>query len=643
MSIIQTSFEKLAKMFSTCYKFSNQLFQVKGRAGVKALGMKKLNLVASLGSRFTAALLVATVALSVIGVISAHAAATPPNTSLAPAAKISFTFDDSLASTYTNAEPTLAQYGLTGTDYAITGCIGMTTEPNTCRANTDTTYMSWTQLEALQADGWEIGSHTVDHDCLASSAATDPSDCQANVLTQAQVDAELANSQSALATHGITATDFAPPYGDFNNMVLTQIAKYYASMRQFKNAANNLNVWPYSDYYLQDMTVLQKTDPVSAVEAQINTAIANNTWLVLTFHNILPTPSNTPDDYEYGTAELAQIAAYVQTKVNAGLIQSVHVDQGLVTGTNLMPNSNFSAGISDGWTTDAPATITLNTADNGSYPNPTDSIKVVSISTATHLFSPKIAVTPGTTYVLKNFLNLETITSGEVGYYVDEYNANGQWISGQWLKQEVSPFVEDMNFTYKPSSSSVSSASLQVVINGTGITAYLANAQWYASTIAAPATTNLLPNGTFTVGISDGWTTDDPADITADSNNNGSPANPADSISLKSSTTSTNGHLFSPKVTVSSTHTYSLSNWLNLKTITNTTSGEVAFYIDEYNSAGQWISGQYETGIHTIGAGYVGFTYKPSSASVTSASLQVIVVGNAGIQAYLDNASWTQN
>ena len=94
---------------------------------------------------------------------------------------------------------------------------------------------------------------------------------------------------------------------------------------------------------------------------------------------------------------------------------------------------------------------------------------------------------------------------------------------------------------------------------------------------------------------------------------------------------------------MSSTSSYNISSWLNLKQLTNTTSGEVGFYIDEYNAAGQWISGQYKAGDHTLGANTVGFTYKPSSSSVTQASLQVIVVGNAGIQAYLDNVLWTLN
>jgi len=591
--------------------------------------------------------IVSTLCLTLFGPIVAHAAST--GTALSPAPRISFTFDDSLSSTYTAAEPTLAEYGLTGTDYAISGCIGMTTEPNTCNANNATTYMSWTQLEALQADGWEIGSHTVDHDCLASSAETDPDDCANPApLTTAQVDAELANSQSALATHGITATDFAPPYGDYNNNVLAQIAKYYASMRQFKNAANNVNVWPYSDYYLQDTTVLETTNTVASVEAQINSAITNNQWLVLTFHDIEAKPSKTPDNYQYGTAELAQIAAYVQAKQTAGLIQSVHVDQGLVTNpTNMLANGSFNSGIADGWTTDAPANVTLDTGDNGSYPNPTDSIKFVSTSSAIHLFSPKVSVTSGTTYVLKDFLNVAQLTSGEVGFYVDEYGVNGNWISGQWLKQETSSFVEDMNFTYKPSSPSVTQASLQIVVTGNpGITAYVANSQMFPeqTTTTTPTPTNLLANGTFNAGITDGWTTDDPTHITANSANNGSPAEPTYSISLQSGTTSTNGHLFSPKVAVSSTDTYTLSNWLNLvKDTASNTGGEVAFYIDEYNSSGQWISGQYIIGVHALGANTVSFSYKPSSASVASASLQVIVIGNAGIQAYLDNSTWSQN
>ncbi len=576
--------------------------------------------------------------------------ATPPPSTFNPAsnytptAKVSFTFDDGLTSAVSQAAPTLYKYGLIGTDYIITGCVGMTIEPNTCRANNDTTYMSWPQIAQLQNNyGWEIGSHTVDHDCLASSAAQDPDDCQTNTLTTAQVDAELVNSKSALAANGINATDFAPPYGDYNNNVLAQIAKSYATMRQFKNAANSANVWPYSDYYLQDYTVQETTDTVADVEAQINNAITNKQWLILTFHDIMPKPSTNPDDYQYGTAELDQIAAYVQAKEAAGLINPVTVSQGLVTSsTNLLPNASFNDGIADGWTTDNPADVTADSGDNGSYPDPTNSIKFsTGASGNAHLFSPKVTVNPNTTYMLKSFLNVQAITSGEVAFYVDEYDSSGNWISGQYLKQETSSFVEEMNFTYTPSSANVASASLQVIASGSGITAYVDNVQWFPLTTTTPvAPTNLVANGTFDDGIADGWSTDDPANITADSGNNGSPNNPVNSVKAVAPATPANIHLFSPKVTVDPTKTYTLTTYLNLQTLT---SGEVAFYVDEYDSSGNWISGQYKVGVSTVGTSNVSFTYVPSSASVASASLQVIIVGNSGITAYVDDVRWYQN
>jgi peptidoglycan/xylan/chitin deacetylase (PgdA/CDA1 family) len=558
-----------------------------------------------------------------------------------PTAKVSFTFDDGLASAYTQAAPTLQKYGLNGVNYVISGCVGMTTAPNTCRANTAQKYMTWAQIQALQNTyGWEIGSHTVDHKCLASSSAQDPGDCQKNTLTTAQVDSELADSKTALLNNGLNVTDFAPPYGDYNTNVMAEVAKYYASMRQFKNAAANANVWPYSDYYLQDQVVQEGTNTVANLEAAVDQAIASNQWLVLTFHDIEPTPSTNPDDYQYGTSELDQLAAYVKAKQDAGQIKSVHVNQGLVSGdTNLMPNSTFDDGIADGWTTDAPATITKDTGGHGSYPGATNSIKLVGAATTTHLFSPKVAVSPGNTYILKNFLNVQSVTSGSVAFYVDEYDANGNWISGQYKTAENSQFVEDMNINYKPTSANVSKAALQVIVTGnSGITAYLDNAQWFpAQTTTA---TNLLANSTFDDGIADGWTTDNPINIVKDTTNNGAPADPVNSISLKSLATATNVHLFSPKVNVSSTANYTLSTWLNLKQLT---SGEVGYYIDEYDSSGNWISGQYKFSAHTIGAGPVSFGYTPSSANVKQAAMQVIVEGNSGTQAYLDDASWTAN
>jgi peptidoglycan/xylan/chitin deacetylase (PgdA/CDA1 family) len=573
---------------------------------------------------------VGAMATALLSPTAAYAAVDNP----APGPLVSFTFDDGALSALTQAAPTLQKYGLTGTNYVPTGCVGMTTVPNTCRADTDVPYMTWAQIQQLQNTyGWEIGSHTVTHQCLVSVG----NDCQATKLTPAQVDAELANSKAALAANGINATAFAPPYGDYDMTAVAQIAKYYTSMRGFADTGNN--IWPLGDYLLRNIPVQERTTTVATLKAKVDEAINNKTWAVFTFHDIRPNPSQTPDDYQYGTAELDQLAAYVQTKVAAGLIKNVNVSKGLVEGTpNKMPNPTFNNALGDGWRTDAPATITADAANNGSYPDSAKSVKLVSGATTGHLFSPTLPVTPATNYMFKAFLNVASISTGEVGFYVDEYNAAGQWISGQFRKRENSRWVESMNFAYTPSSTNVASASLQIWVTGTGITAYVDNVQMLAAgaETTPPPPSNLVANGTFDAGISSGWTTDSATTIVADAANHGSPANPVNSVKLTGTTA--NKHLFSPQVAVTA-GTYKIAGYLN---VTARTSGEVGFYIDEYNAAGQWISGQYKLGVTAAGVTNVDLTYSPSTTAVAKASVQVIVQGNSGVQAYFDDVRWTK-
>ena len=318
--------------------------------------------------------------------------------------------------------------------------------------------MTWAQIMQLQTTyGWEIGSHTVNHQCLVSVGG----DCQATKLTAAQVDAELANSKSALAAHGITATAFAPPYGDYDMSVVAQVAKYYSSMRGFADTGNN--IWPLGDYLLRNVPVQEVTTPVATLKAKVDEAIANKTWVVFTFHDIRPTPSQNPDDYQYGTAELDQLAAYVKTKVAAGQIKNVNVSKGLVTGSpNKLANPTFNNGLGDGWRTDAPATITADAANNGSYPDSAKSVKLVSarrrVTCSRRRFPCRRRRTtcsrPSSTW-----LRSRPVRSGSTSTSTTrpEPGSPGSSASGRTTR-----WVESMNFTYTPSSTNVASASLQV-------------------------------------------------------------------------------------------------------------------------------------------------------------------------------------
>jgi peptidoglycan/xylan/chitin deacetylase (PgdA/CDA1 family) len=321
--------------------------------------------------------------------------------------KVSFTFDDSLQSSYTLAAPSLAKYGLAGTDYVITNCVGMTTTPNTCPADNSKAYMSWDQITALQNTyHWEIGSHTLNHPLTA--AVDNPT------LTDAQLDSEMSGSQAALAAHGFNATDYASPYGDYDSRSLATTAKYYATHRAFQDytqpadATEVTNTFPYysprSSYpyndYLLTVEAVQGNVPVATVEKSIDTAKANGQWLILVFHNITAgTASTSEADYQYSAAQLEQIAAYVQTSG----VAVTNVSGGIASGYNIMNNGGFNNGIADGWSTDSPTTIladkqSTSLAGHGSYDGtatgPMNSISLKGSTTDTHLFSPYVLLQP---------------------------------------------------------------------------------------------------------------------------------------------------------------------------------------------------------------------------------------------------------
>lgn len=391
---------------------------------------------------------------------SAHAA-----TALTSQAKVTFTFDDGLGSALSKAAPTLASYGFVGTDYAISDCVGSS---GTCDANPDASYMTWAQLQQLQNTyHWEIGSHSVTHPLMTT-------------LSASKLEYEVYHSRWAFQQHDIFPTAFATPYGDYNPTVQAAVAKYYTSHRGFADQ-QYMNDWPYNDYLLYDKQV-QAGVTVAQVKAWVDQAIQNKSWLVLTFHNISDNPSSDPQDYEYSTSDLAQIAAYVKSKS----VPAVTTSGGLVSGdTNLLDaNNSFNNGVASGWTTDSSANVTKDTNSHGSAPSPQNSIKLTSnTSKAVHLFSPKVSVNSTRSYVFKTYLNLPAVTSNAVDFFIDEYDASGNWISGQNKVSEPDVNTENVNFTYKPTSSNVKSIRYQIGLGAgpTGTTAYVDNVRMFTA------------------------------------------------------------------------------------------------------------------------------------------------------------------
>lgn len=405
----------------------------------------------------------------VVGSILAPVTAAANSAVFVPNAKVSFTFDDGMASSILAAQ-TLQPYGYSGTQYVITGCVGMTTTPNTCAAGQDYSYLTWAQIAQLRDTyGWEIGSHSATHPSFQTLNAT-------------QAAQELTTSRDALMAHGYTPSAFAFPYGEYNDVALAEAAKVYSSVRRFEDTGNNL--YPYNDNLIMIRGV-EAGITVAKVKQYIDEAIANNYWLVLVFHEIKTNASTNPDDYEYTPGELAQIADYVKLKN----LPVSNMSDGIATSnTNLLPNGGFANGIADGWTTDDPTNIVADSGNHGSYPEPTKSISITAAAGTgnTHLFSPQVAVSQPNSYVIKSFINVTAMTSGAVGYYIDEYDANGVWISGQDKSAVASvtfngtPKAKSLNFLYTPTSAAVAKARLEVVVpRGSGTKAYIDSFQWF--------------------------------------------------------------------------------------------------------------------------------------------------------------------
>lgn len=415
------------------------------------------------------------------------------------AARVTFTFDDGLSSALLAAQM-LQTYGYTGTNYVVPHCVGMTANSagNDCQAGTEKNYMSWADISTLSTTyGWEIGSHTVNH--VLTAAVDNPS------LSDAMLDNEMSQSKAILSANGYSALNFATPYGDYDNRSIAVAAKYYFSHRAFQDLTYSTDAisntfpyyyprssYPYNNYLLSVLPV-QGNVPVATVKSYIDQAKANNQWLILVFHEIKADNDSSydasEDAYEYKAGDLAAIAAYVK----AQSIPVVNINDGLAGGTNIMPGSNFNSGIAEGWTTDNPTSIVANQQTStllghGSFDGTTsgalNSIWIRGSATNTHLFSPRIGIAPDVTYTIKSFVNV-TSTSGEIDFYIDEYDAAGndlgtgkyiQGITGTTATNDVQ--VGNVNFLYTPTSPNAASARLQVIAVGANVSAYVDNIEW---------------------------------------------------------------------------------------------------------------------------------------------------------------------
>jgi peptidoglycan/xylan/chitin deacetylase (PgdA/CDA1 family) len=137
-----------------------------------------------------------------------------------PLRPIVITFDDGFADIYHNAYPILNEFGFVGVVYIISGMVNMGG------------HLNLEQIQELAINGWEIGSHSVNHYDLTK-------------LDGFSLVEELQQSKIALEEMvGSSIVTFAYPYGEANDEVRqkTEQVGYRAGMRLGINTTHMLSM-----------------------------------------------------------------------------------------------------------------------------------------------------------------------------------------------------------------------------------------------------------------------------------------------------------------------------------------------------------------------------------------------------------------
>jgi len=123
------------------------------------------------------------------------------------------------------------------------------------------------------------------------------------------------------------ANNFATPYGEYDTNSLTEIKKYYRSHRSTETGYNTKD--NFDRYNIKVQNITDATTPAQ-VQAWVDQAIQDKSWLVIVYHRVMPTdPTAGAEDYSVTPANLATEAQYIQSKVAAGTIAAKTVEQAL--------------------------------------------------------------------------------------------------------------------------------------------------------------------------------------------------------------------------------------------------------------------------------------------------------------------------
>ena len=216
-----------------------------------------------------------------------------------PKATVSFAFDDGDATTYTRALQKLSLYRFPATTYVIADAIG------------DPGFMTLEQLQKLRDQHhWEVGPHS-----LTIASHNLPSGL--NSLDPAALKVEMDGLRDWIYENGFSRASFAYPKGAASPEVRNYVRRDYCAGRVTARGPETIPA--RDEYIMRGWSINGLNSNLGTVKEVVDKAVADGTWAMLSFHDIV---TGTPvESTDFNLAEFEAVVDYVRTLQKEGKVR----------------------------------------------------------------------------------------------------------------------------------------------------------------------------------------------------------------------------------------------------------------------------------------------------------------------------------
>lgn|GEM_PF-2142585 len=214
-------------------------------------------------------------------------------------AMVSFAFDDGDATVSSRAVRKLSTYRYPATAYVIADTVG------------DPGFLSLEQLHQLRdLHHWEIGGHAFSIDSHNLPNGLDD-------LNEPQLKGEMNGLRDWLYENGFSRASFAYPKGAASPEVRHYVQRDYCAGRVTARGPETL---PSRDeYILRGWSINGLESDQADVEAIVDKAVADGTWAILSFHDIVAGAPGAATDFNVG--EFEAVVDYVHVLQKQGKLK----------------------------------------------------------------------------------------------------------------------------------------------------------------------------------------------------------------------------------------------------------------------------------------------------------------------------------